>query len=203
MPGSHFFRNLGLFVCSDFWDTDSCARIQAEMVGAGSHKAQVFGATPNESLLDETRRKVLVCTHLAKSTRASVRDKLWALKPELESHFGVSLMEMESPGFLRYGQGAFYRPHQDTHRNDPPDTPRRRVSIVTFLNPTSKAPQPNCYGGGSLTFYGLLAGPEWEKCAFSLEAEPGLLIAFRPDTFHEVQEVTFGERFTIVTWFLA
>ncbi len=48
-----------------------------------------------------------------------------------------------------------------------------------------------------------MEGPQWDKCGFALEAEPGLLIAFRSDTSHEVRPVTFGERFTIVTWFTA
>jgi SM-20-related protein len=31
--------------------------------------------------------------------------------------------------------------------------------------------------------------------------EPGLLVAFRSDTVHEVLPVTHGERFTVVSWF--
>jgi SM-20-related protein len=30
---------------------------------------------------------------------------------------------------------------------------------------------------------------------------PGTLVAFRADTTHEVVPVTYGERYTIVTWF--
>ncbi len=52
-----------------------------------------------------------------------------------------------------------------------------------------------------MTFYGLMEGAEWEKCAFSLEANSGLLIAFRSDVLHEVKPVTFGERLTVVSWF--
>jgi predicted 2-oxoglutarate/Fe(II)-dependent dioxygenase YbiX len=74
---------------------------------------------------------------------------------------------------------------------------------VIFLNARSSVPAENRYGGGSLKFYALLDGPKWENCPFSLDAEPGLLIAFRSDTVHEVEPVTFGQRFTIVTWFLS
>jgi predicted 2-oxoglutarate/Fe(II)-dependent dioxygenase YbiX len=52
-----------------------------------------------------------------------------------------------------------------------------------------------------LAFYGLIQGAQWEKCGFPLEASPGLLIAFRPSTLHEVRPITFGQRFTIAAWF--
>jgi predicted 2-oxoglutarate/Fe(II)-dependent dioxygenase YbiX len=48
-----------------------------------------------------------------------------------------------------------------------------------------------------------MEGPQWEKCGFSLDAQPGLFIAFRPETMHEVKPVIFGHRFTIVNWFTA
>jgi hypothetical protein len=36
-----------------------------------------------------------------------------------------------------------------------------------------------------------------------LIAEPGLLIAFPSDKWHEVKPVSHGRRFTVVTWFHA
>ena len=80
---------------------------------------------------------------------------------------------------------------------------RRRVSVVIFLNRQSQEPAEDAYGEGHLTFYGLLEGREWEKCAFPLDAEPGLLIAFPSDKWHEVKPVSHGRRFTVVTWFHA
>jgi SM-20-related protein len=78
---------------------------------------------------------------------------------------------------------------------------QRRVSIVIFLSSSVQDTEQEGYGGGELAFYGLLKGPHWEDCAFTLDASPGLMIAFRPDVFHEVRPVTFGERLTIVAWF--
>jgi predicted 2-oxoglutarate/Fe(II)-dependent dioxygenase YbiX len=69
------------------------------------------------------------------------------------------------------------------------------------VNGQSKQPAQDVYGGGSLVFYGLLDGSQWEKVGFPLEGEPGLLIAFRSDLLHEVQQVTFGHRYTVVSWF--
>jgi SM-20-related protein len=34
-----------------------------------------------------------------------------------------------------------------------------------------------------------------------LIGEPGLLVAFRSDVLHEVEAVTHGERYSIVSWF--
>jgi len=75
------------------------------------------------------------------------------------------------------------------------------VSLVIFLNRESQEPADDAYGQGYLTFYGLLDGPHWKKCAFPLKAEPGLLIAFPSDKWHEVTPVSHGRRFTVVTWF--
>jgi SM-20-related protein len=203
MPSSRFFQNLGLFVRRGFFDASARAQVQHEMCAAETAKARIFGSEQREGILDESNRKVLFCRHLEESTKVMVRERLIALKPSVEEHFRVPLADMEKPAFLRYGEGAFYKPHRDIHQDDPPDMLRRRISVVTFLNAASREPEANCYGGGSLTFYGLMDGPSWEQCGFSLEAEPGLLIAFRSETRHEVQPITFGERFTIVTWFLS
>lgn len=53
-----------------------------------------------------------------------------------------------------------------------------------------------------LKFYGLLDGPEWSRCGFALKPVPGMVVAFPTWVPHEVEPVTFGNRFTIVTWFL-
>ena len=42
----------------------------------------------------------------------------------------------------------------------------RRVSVVIFLNRQSPKPLPDTYGGGSLTFYGLLAGRNGRNAVF-------------------------------------
>ena len=201
MPGHEFFRNLGLFVRANFLDPELCLRIIEQMRQAESRKALIEGGNPDREILDESKRKVLMSVHLSKSTKVLIRDQIMALKPSVEEHFGVSLEDIEKPAFLRYGEGAFYTPHLDTHSGASTGMAKRRISVVTFLNASSAEPAANCYGGGSLTFYGLLKGQEWEKCAFGLEAESGLLIAFRPDILHEVRPITFGERFTIVSWF--
>ena len=149
--------------------------------------------------MDESRRKVL-CAKVEKETVEWMVERLQYLSNRSWRNIsGETLSGFERPSFLRYDEGALYTPHVDTGGEE--NLLNRRISVVIFLNALSQRPEPDCYGGGSLTFYGLMNKPPWDKCPLPLEAEPGLLIAFRSDTVHEVQPVTFGQRFTIVTWF--
>ena len=188
---------------SDFLSQECCDEICAEMRRAAHAKGEVVGtrqSAKEPDVIDESVRKVL-SAKVAGPAKALIKSRLWELKPELESHFHVRLTGGDGPQFLRYQSEAFYHPHRDASPDSPPDIASRRVSIVIFLNRSSEHPAPDCYGGGALRFHGLLGGPHWENCAFSLDAEPGLLVAFRSDVLHEVLPVTFGERMTAVAWF--
>jgi SM-20-related protein len=200
MPPPSFFRSLGLFIRDDFLDRETCARILGEMRTSVSEKALVVQKDSETDFLDESRRKALI-VNIPKPTKAMVRSQLLALKPSLEQHFGVVLGEVEQVDFLRYLEGSFYKPHFDANVDSHPATIQRRVSVVIFLN--SRGSADDCYLGGALTFHGILPGQQWEQCAFCLDAEPGLLVAFRSDLLHEVQPVTSGQRFTIVSWFVS
>jgi predicted 2-oxoglutarate/Fe(II)-dependent dioxygenase YbiX len=203
VPGAGFFRALGLFVVDDFLDPDSCARISSEVTHYAAEKGRIGSGTQGEEgRLDETVRKVLGSS-IPKPTRQSIGDRLTRLKPQLESHFQTPLADCDGPHFLLYGPGAFYKPHRDMASTAARAAPRRVVSAVLFLNDRSDAPRPNGYGGGSLTFHGLLTGEAWERCAFSLDASPGMIVAFRSSVLHEVEPVTFGERCTMVAWWYA
>ncbi len=200
MPHSSFFEKLGLFVRDDFLNPATCAEIQAEMCASETWKALIYRGDSGDGILDESIRKSLR-VRVGEATKSLVRERMRALKPNVEEHFQISLGDCDPPNFLSYGEGAYFKPHLDA--SDHPDIATRRVSLVVFLNARSKEPMENCYGGGSLTFYGLMKGPKWEDCAFSLEADLGSLLAFRSDILHEVQPVTFGQRFTVVSWFQA
>jgi predicted 2-oxoglutarate/Fe(II)-dependent dioxygenase YbiX len=128
--------------------------------------------------------------------------RLEELKPELEKRFQITLTGCNEPQFLRYEPGGFFALHPDTGPGAPAHVAARRVSVVIFLNAPSENPSPGCYGGGALRFYGLLGGPRLGNCAFSLEAERGLLVAFKSTVLHEVLPVTFGERITVAAWFI-
>ena len=203
MPSSVFFRHAGLFVQPDFLNSSECLDVQAQMREAQPEKALIAkkrGAGGAETLLDENWRKV-ASVNVDKSTANWVKDRLLEIKPKLEEHFRIPLTGCQGPDFLSYGQNSFYKRHKDVDSDAPPEIIHRKVSTVIFLNAVSKTPASGCYTGGSLAFFGLLPGPEWTECAFPLEAEAGLLIAFPADMAHEVQPVTSGQRFTIAGWF--
>lgn len=203
MPGSAFFRKLGFFLANDFLDPMRCAEICSEMRAAPHDKGTIVSNSPEQEgsdLVDESIRKVLQ-SDIARPSKLFVRARLDELRPKLEEHFKITLTGRDGPQFLRYWPGAFYVVHRDASPKSPPEIASRRVSVVIFLNRQSEQPKPCSYGGGSLRFYGLLDGPHWKDCAFSLEPEPGLLVAFPSSTLHEVLPVTFGERFSIVSWF--
>jgi SM-20-related protein len=199
MPNANFFRSLGLFVQENFLAPGFCAELRAEMSHGKSRAAAIFGEK-TEGVLEESVRKVAT-VDVERSLESKTRERLLGVMPALQNHFKVSLDDCQGPEFLKYGVGAFYLAHKDGNPSGPAKVTRRRVSAVIFLNAQSKEPAENAYCGGSLTFYGLMDGPEWGKLAFPLEAETGLLVAFRSDVVHEVQPVTAGERFTVVSWY--
>ena len=203
MAKPEFLQRLGVFIMRDFLDSDRCAQICTDMRTASHEKATVGHqeTAKGTGIVDETVRKVLH-SELSGDTEAFVCSRLDELKPHLEKHFRMELTGYSGPHFLLYQPGGFYTPHTDRSEGAPPNIACRRVSVVIFLNTASEEPGPGRYGGGALRFHRLLSGPRWENCAFSLDAVPGLLVAFDPTVLHEVLPVTFGERMTIVAWFI-
>lgn len=200
MRSPDFFRGLGLYVVEDFVSKEHCFNLRSEMDSSAAEKATIVGDGPGE-ILDEEVRKVLSVS-IGKETFRSTQQQLQAIKPLLENHFRVLLSrKCHGPDFLIYHFGSFYRPHRDADEGSPEKIRSRRVSVVVFLNGQSQEPELGTFGGGGLTFYGLLDGPEWSKCAFTLDPRPGMLVAFRSNTLHEAQPVSFGKRYAIVTWF--
>jgi SM-20-related protein len=202
MPPPEFFKSLGLFVVDKFLDAGYCAQLCSEVLVSPTTPGRVGG---NNSMkggwVDESRRSVL-CADVSKTTAMLLGSRLAQLKPALEEHFQVLLADCDGPHLLRYGQGNFYSPHRDVDASSPEHLRGREISIIVFLNPSTQDPAlEGGYGGGDLTFYGLLQGERWNECGFSFEASPGLLVAFRPDLLHEVRPVTFGQRLTVAAWF--
>jgi SM-20-related protein len=202
MPGPEFFRQAGFFVLPGFLEPESILHLRHEMASAPREKALVVKPGGIECL-DEGVRKVEASV-LPKEMMAQLKERLRGLVPALEKHFHVQIADCESPQYLIYRPGDFFTPHSDGGRPGQTEyTQHRRVSAVIFLNRESDEPAEETYGAGRLTFYGILDGPMWERCAFPLKPEPGLLIAFPSEKIHEVTPVSHGLRFTVVTWFYA
>ena len=201
MPGPHFFRTAGLFTAPHFLSPEAAADLRLHMANAPAEKAGLIEGERGE-YVDETVRKVESII-LPKEVRSPIKRQLLAILPELEEHFRVKLGGCESPHYLIYRPGGFFKAHSDGGSSRNPFTQQRRVSIVVFLNAESAEPAAGTYGQGRLTFYSLLKGPVWERCGFDLEAETGLLIAFPSEMVHEVTPVSHGERYTVASWFYA
>lgn len=202
MPRPEFFNRLGLFVVDNFLDAEYCAQLCSEVLASPATPGRVGGNNSRKGgWVDESRRSVL-CADVPKATELLFESRLVRVKPDLEEHFQVSLADCDGPHFFRYGPGNFYSPHRDVDASSPDHLRGREVSIIVFLNPSTQDPAfEGGYGGGDLTFYGLLQGEHWDKCGFSFDASPGLLVAFRPNLMHEVKPVTFGQRLTVAAWF--
>jgi len=192
---------LGLFVRRGFLDAPLCARLREQMRSAERNRATVR-QQGSEYAVDPGVRRVDWAVP-PEASIAEVESRLAAIRPEVERHFRIPLAGHQPPQFLAYREGDFYVAHRDsTDEPDAAQTPKvRRVSVVVFLNDQAQEKQDDCYGGGSLTFYGLMADPRSRSTGFPLAGEEGLLVAFRSETVHEVTPVTWGERYTIASWF--
>jgi len=196
-----FFARFGLFVAPYFLDDETCRVVRGAMEEAQQVEATVEDEGKYE--VDRSHRK----TRLAKvdpKTLALVSDRLNSLRETLSGHFDLELEECEKPQFLVYEEGDFFRPHMDSSDKDADEASGRRVSAVVFLNETSDEPATGAYGGGSLSFYGLLQDdPKGEGIGLPLVGSPGALVAFPSHMIHGVSPVTHGRRYTIASWFPA
>ena len=201
MPRAEFFARFpSLFVVEKFFDPELCQRLVSQVRAAAREPAVVrrgsdFVVDPNERSAKHVE--------VPDPAVSLVQSRLLALKPRLEKHFGQTLAGCQPPSFLAYGKGDFYHAHVDSTDDQaaPQRVKERQVSVVVFLNGEAESPRENCYGGGSLTLYGLIPDPRAALLGFPLVGEAGLLVAFRSSLAHEVKPVTHGERYTIATWF--
>ena len=200
-PMSTSAERFGLYLSRNFLDALECARLVEEVCAARGGPATVYrpGATsPVDERLRRTTRHML-----SPETTGRVRTLLQRRKDEVAAHFGMTLSDCEEPQFLRYREGDFFVAHQDgnTAQLQYDHLRVRRVSVVVFLNRQSVEPEPGAFGGGSLVFYEPHVDPARKELGFAPAVEPGLFVAFRAETTHEVRPVTHGERFSIVCWY--
>lgn len=191
----------GLLLVRDFLDAGACAAVWAEARAAAGHPAPVH-IEGTEGLLHEDVRKS-TSLEVSAALVSDVERRLLESRGEIGERFGVSLGACEPPQFLRYGEGDFFVRHQDadTEESEYGHLKARKVSVVIFLNGASDEPDAETYGGGSLLIYRAGEADGEGARVFPVTGEPGMLVAFRSDTVHEVAPVTRGERFTVVSWF--
>lgn len=193
------FTSLGLYIKKNFLDDSLCEEMRAQMKTQASEAGYVKPAD-RDYTVDMNVRRTWVA-RVPVDYAYMIKDRLEELKPAIAEHFIEHLSLQEKPQFLLYDPGGHYAPHRDVPIEQVENGARikgRIVSIVIFLNDRAGA---HPYSGGELVFYGLASDPQWKAYGLPLEAETGLLVAFRSETLHEVRPVTGGERYTIATWF--
>jgi SM-20-related protein len=201
MPTFEPTAGFDLLLLRNFLDVQTCEMLLAEMRSAQSGPATVYRDVAS-SAVDERVRKTTRITPSPETTEF-VRRLLLERKGAVEEHFQICLSDCEEPQFLRYGVGDFFVAHQDGNTGVIRfDRERiRRVSVVIFLSNQSEAPEPGAYCGGSLVFHHWGVGVGSKDRCFHLSGESGMLVAFPPQTTHEVIPVTHGERYSIACWY--
>ncbi len=200
-----FLQQLGLFTLPNFLTPEECIEWRGLAAASPGVEAHVY--RDDQNLLDEEQRKTLEIA-VKDSLQIATERRLRALQADIAGHYDVELDDLASVHCLLYRPGDFFRLHVDRPQPDDiiedpvkyQELLRRSVTVVVFLNEPGDAAEP--YEGGELSLYGLLGTAESAKFGFSVDAEAGLLIAFRASTFHEVSPVLLGKRYTLVTWFL-
>jgi predicted 2-oxoglutarate/Fe(II)-dependent dioxygenase YbiX len=200
MPNSEFFSRLGVFIRREGLDPTFCQALRTELRSATYTNAEV--SKGEHSLVDTAIRRTKHAD-ISPVTNYQIEQVLQRFKPALEGHFQQPLSGFEKPQCLVYQVGDYFKAHIDNSDVEgiDPQIQKRQISIVIFLNSESDANEPDTYSGGALTFYGLIAQPQWQQVGFALQGEAGLFVAFRSHIFHEVTPVTQGERLTITSWF--
>ncbi len=182
-----------LFVVRQFLEPSVCASILAELKTIEGSAATLYGRTTTGFVDDRARKTVRLDP--AEETVKLVVARLWECKEAIEQHFALTLKECEAPQFLRYREGDFFVAHQDGNTGLLNlDAEERLISTVIILSRESEQPEAGAHCGGSLVFSDL-------RNRVSPPVEPGMLIAFRSETTHEVTPVTHGERYSIASWY--
>src|SRR5262245_57187045 len=164
MPGAEFFSRLGVFAARRFFDSELCRQFRSEIGSAARESATVVdGVTLRGRVKENVRKTKQVDVPLRSSVL--VRGRMLALKPALETYFGLSLTDCEPPQFRVYHEGDFFRPHRDGDEDlrKPAYVNRRRVSVVVFLNGGREDDDQDSYSGGTLMLYGLIDDPSWSR----------------------------------------
>jgi SM-20-related protein len=200
MVKAEFLSKLGLLVIRDFLDVATCREYRDAALRFQSKRATI--AEGGAEYLDpDTRQTNQV--QLDPEFENELHERILSVRPRLEVHFHEQLSGCTRPVFLTYGVGDYFKLHRDTL--DDPKLPqsiqKRKVSVSILLNNSDEEEKPLTYSGGALTFYDLLNDPRLKSRGFPLQGEEGVLIAFPSRTLHEVQPVTRGERYSIVSWF--
>jgi SM-20-related protein len=186
-----FFRALGLFVRPNFLDPAECRELTDVIRTSPAADATIlYAQTEDHRAVDERLRRTRR-VRVTEELESRMSEKIRTLMPELSDHFQVTLSNIQPPEFLIYRPGDFFTLHRD---RDDEGRNQRVASVIAFLNSGDAE-----FAGGILRFHADISG---KLQPLDLVPQQGLLVGFRADTLHEVQPVTRGERYSVVSWFV-
>lgn len=102
-------------------------------------------------------------------------------------NYKYDVTELSQCNFLKYCSKMFYKPHLDTSFNLNHPSFYRKLSVVLQLN--------DDYEGGDFILYGDTMFDE-----IILPKTKGTIIVFPSNRYHEVKEITSGNRYSIIGW---
>jgi SM-20-related protein len=202
MPFPDFFEQFDIISVHEFLSAEICARLCSEIENATEAAGMIWNPKEGSYVKEEIKKRKEFIGVPAES-EILIREKLLQFMLPAAEHFDIDLKGVQPIKFTCYDTGDYYRKHIDVspHADAPAIINERKISVIIFLNQEGEDLSEGDYCGGNLTFYGLFDDPSWQNVGLPLESESGLLLAFRPDTLHEVTPVTQGRRYTITTWF--
>jgi predicted 2-oxoglutarate/Fe(II)-dependent dioxygenase YbiX len=206
-PNDHIMLDIDTFDSSELccvpnYFNNYLSKIYIEEIRLGHFRPAAVDSGYDSYLNASLRRTTQVS--ISQTADRRLRHYLGVLQPWLERRFRLALRGFEAPQYLFYRPGDFFTRHIDSAKRSTksPGPLDRKVSIVIYLNGHANNTAKEGFRGGSLTLFPEATG---EGAPISdgtrLDPVPGLLVAFRSYILHEVSSVTFGERFTIVSWF--
>jgi len=212
MPTADFFNQFGFYTARNFLDRDFCADVCKEIQESPGHEGGVipYGET-GEVEWEHFKRRLE--SKMSDRTVKTIKAKLVDAIPEIEKNYEVELSDLQLLKFATYRTGDFYKAHVDffTDENTPeelknisasPHSKERKVAVIIFLNDESEEPMDGAYCGGNLTFHGLMKESAFGNFGLPIVGECGLLVTFQPSVLHEVTPITYGNRYSIATWYI-
>ena len=182
------------FLADGFLGDDECLACVWAMDAGVREESEVLGSE-TEPRLDIRRAETI---EVERAVLALVEERLDRYRDRVARHFGLTLTAREGPGFVRYLEGGFYRPHVDRADSPAwPDAARRQVAAVVFLGSSTAADDAGCFDGGTLR---LFAG-DAASALVDVVPRRGTLVAFPATMLHEVTVVQRGVRDAIVDWY--
>src|SRR5215213_3603235 len=133
MPDVSFFNNFGLLGKQGFLSAQECQALRDEISQASISSATIR-EEGSEYGVDEGKRKTR-WAEVSSEASGLVLDRMTQLLPEVSERLEVQVSGVQSPQFLMYREGDFFRRHRDSN----PDAEaanfarERQVSAIVFL----------------------------------------------------------------------